>query len=382
MALNFCEKYRDRYGYYRHISTRILRADSLVYRYSAILWIDAHNLESARDCFTNYARELGIHHTVNSVKEYLANHYTSDWLLVLDGADEEVAAYFPSGEGGTIIVTSRNAELVTYAIRINGKLATYELTQYLSPPFWSGMSVTDWDEKSYTTSTEFYSLFSEPSFTVDAYRKITAACCISVICDQIASDIVAHSYTPEEYLQSLLEQRNSGRYGRSVTPIVESSFSRLIRGKCGPMLSVLIASISRSESQFMWVKTSSDPEPEPANYLTYLMIIRKKIEFSARTMAQYSTNGTGSTYDIDSVLKKWTPKDMLDLFIMVFNCDPTIAAQFEYLVGAILPQFVYSKGPRSNQELRRQRRTTLESVYNSFLSKCSRSLIRATPTKP
>jgi hypothetical protein len=130
------------------------------------------------------------------------------------------------------------------------------------------------------------------------------------------------------------------------------------------MLSVLIASISRSESQFMWVKTSSDPEPEPANYLTYLMIIRKKIEFSARTMAQYSTNGTGSTYDIDSVLKKWTPKDMLDLFIMVFNCDPTIAAQFEYLVRAILPQFVYSKGPRSNQELRRQRRTTLESVYN------------------
>jgi hypothetical protein len=57
---------------------------------------------------------------------------------VLDGADEEVAA---------IIATSRNAELVTYATRINGKLATYELTKYLSPPFWSGMSVTDWDEK-------------------------------------------------------------------------------------------------------------------------------------------------------------------------------------------------------------------------------------------
>ena len=60
---------------------------------------------------------MDLDHDINSIKRWFSNT-THEWLLVLDNADNpkiNVSDYFPAGNRGTIIITSRNRECRVHA---------------------------------------------------------------------------------------------------------------------------------------------------------------------------------------------------------------------------------------------------------------------------
>lgn len=83
-----------------------------------VFWVDVSSTSSAKNDFLNIAKKLGIHaETMEEARQGLANVQHS-WLLVLDNADDpdvDYQCYFPSGQLGVIIMTSRNSECHRYA---------------------------------------------------------------------------------------------------------------------------------------------------------------------------------------------------------------------------------------------------------------------------
>ena len=75
------------------------------------------SLSIAKSSFTSVARLLGSSaDTIDDVLQLMSNLKTS-WLLILDNADDpdvDYQGYFPSGERGTIIMTSRVANCSRY----------------------------------------------------------------------------------------------------------------------------------------------------------------------------------------------------------------------------------------------------------------------------
>ena len=74
-------------------------------------WIDASSEATARQTFIDLGKLCGADaENFEQVKTWLANTRRS-WLLIIDNADDpkiDYAAYFPSGNRGSIIVTTRN----------------------------------------------------------------------------------------------------------------------------------------------------------------------------------------------------------------------------------------------------------------------------------
>ncbi|KAH5995412.1 hypothetical protein HBI84_132660 [Parastagonospora nodorum] len=76
-----------------------------------IFWVDLCNLSTARNGFLAIAKALGS--SADTLEESLQILAAAEhrWLLVLDNADDptiDYAAYFPSGDRGAILMTSRN----------------------------------------------------------------------------------------------------------------------------------------------------------------------------------------------------------------------------------------------------------------------------------
>lgn len=62
--------------------------------------------------FMEIARRCGLGLDFDGAKSWLAN-LSHQWLLILDNADDitfDLSNYFPPGDRGTIIITSRNPE--------------------------------------------------------------------------------------------------------------------------------------------------------------------------------------------------------------------------------------------------------------------------------
>ena len=82
-----------------------------------IFWVEVSSPSIARSSFTSVARLLGYSiDTVDDVLQLMSNLKTS-WLLILDNADDpnfDYQWYFPSGDTGTIIMTSRVADCSRY----------------------------------------------------------------------------------------------------------------------------------------------------------------------------------------------------------------------------------------------------------------------------
>lgn len=80
------------------------------YRFWGIFWVDVSSESSARSGFLAIAAKLNsLAKSIDEVCLLLANE-TRNWLLILDNADHEgtdFTQYFPSGNRGAILMTSR-----------------------------------------------------------------------------------------------------------------------------------------------------------------------------------------------------------------------------------------------------------------------------------
>lgn len=81
-------------------------------RFWAVFWVDVGTESSAEEGFTKIARTLGSSSTTleDALEALSGLPRTKPWLLVLDNADEQkdYSEYFPSGDRGAMIMTSRD----------------------------------------------------------------------------------------------------------------------------------------------------------------------------------------------------------------------------------------------------------------------------------
>jgi hypothetical protein len=65
----------------------------------------------------NIAQAFGLEEDLNVVKSWLSNSEDS-WLLIIDNADnplQDVSRYFPTGDGGVILLSTRNPHCKIHA---------------------------------------------------------------------------------------------------------------------------------------------------------------------------------------------------------------------------------------------------------------------------
>ncbi len=77
-----------------------------------IFWIDASSVETAEQDLAKLAKIDGFGDTSEDGKTWLTSLEVS-WMLIIDNADDpsvDVSRFFPSGDRGHILVTSRNSE--------------------------------------------------------------------------------------------------------------------------------------------------------------------------------------------------------------------------------------------------------------------------------
>ncbi|KAG0649622.1 hypothetical protein D0Z07_4045 [Hyphodiscus hymeniophilus] len=75
-----------------------------------IFWIDGRSYDFAKHSFSRIAKMGGAEPNENAGKSWLSSRQ-QPWLLIVDNADDpdlDVARYFPGGERGTILLTTRN----------------------------------------------------------------------------------------------------------------------------------------------------------------------------------------------------------------------------------------------------------------------------------
>jgi tetratricopeptide (TPR) repeat protein len=91
---------------------------SLCYRFWGIFWVDVDKPSTAKRDFIAVARLLGrVIESVPEALQVLATTYRS-WLLILDNADDpgfDYQIYFPPGNHGAVLMTSRVTECKQYS---------------------------------------------------------------------------------------------------------------------------------------------------------------------------------------------------------------------------------------------------------------------------
>jgi hypothetical protein len=95
-------------------------------RFWGVFWIDASSPRNAERAFSELGRLGGMEEKFESGMYWLAG-LEKPWLLVIDNADDsefDYARYFPSGDRGHILVTSRNPEC-----RIHATIGYYEFKE-------------------------------------------------------------------------------------------------------------------------------------------------------------------------------------------------------------------------------------------------------------
>ncbi|KAL8712638.1 MAG: hypothetical protein Q9220_003169 [cf. Caloplaca sp. 1 TL-2023] len=75
-----------------------------------VFYINASSKESAKHTYANVAKSVGKEPNEQAAKSFLAD-LDRPWLLIIDNADDpklELGDYFPEGEGGVVLITTRN----------------------------------------------------------------------------------------------------------------------------------------------------------------------------------------------------------------------------------------------------------------------------------
>jgi hypothetical protein len=80
------------------------------FRYWGVFWINVSTSDSIQRCLAQITLLLQVDREIDSVKRVLTNT-SQAWLLMFNNADDpnlRLAPYFPAGDQGDIITTSRN----------------------------------------------------------------------------------------------------------------------------------------------------------------------------------------------------------------------------------------------------------------------------------
>jgi hypothetical protein len=80
------------------------------YSFWGVFWIDGRSYDFAKHSFSRIAKMGGAEPNENAGKNWLSTR-KQPWLLIIDNADDpdlDVTRYFPGGERGTILLTTRN----------------------------------------------------------------------------------------------------------------------------------------------------------------------------------------------------------------------------------------------------------------------------------
>ena len=95
-------------------------------RFWGIFWIDASSDITASQGFLDISRMCGINEDLKVVREWLSNT-ENNWLLIIDNADNpsiNVSKLFPTGNRGSILLTTRNPDC-----KIHSTVGSCELGQ-------------------------------------------------------------------------------------------------------------------------------------------------------------------------------------------------------------------------------------------------------------
>ncbi|KAK8062506.1 hypothetical protein PG997_014603 [Apiospora hydei] len=86
------------------------------HRFWGVFWVDATSVQSAHKSFAEIARLGKVDANERAAKAWLSSK-DRPWLLIIDNSDDPTIAveqYFPEGERGVILITTRNYQLRTH----------------------------------------------------------------------------------------------------------------------------------------------------------------------------------------------------------------------------------------------------------------------------
>ena len=105
--------------------------------------------ESAERGFLHIAKVCGLEGDSHNIRRWLSN-VSERWLLILDNADDpkmDVSQYFPAGNRGTILITTRNPDCEIHATVGSRKLGQMETDEAITLMLKTTGARDLWDEK-------------------------------------------------------------------------------------------------------------------------------------------------------------------------------------------------------------------------------------------
>ena len=105
--------------------------------------------ESVERCFSHISKVCGLEGDSHSIRRWLSN-VSERWLLILDNADDpkmDVSQYFPVGNRGTILLTTRNPGREIHATVGSRKLGQMETDEAITLMLKTTGARDLWDEK-------------------------------------------------------------------------------------------------------------------------------------------------------------------------------------------------------------------------------------------
>ncbi|KIL65415.1 hypothetical protein M378DRAFT_76975, partial [Amanita muscaria Koide BX008] len=162
-------------------------------RFSNIFWVDASSEHTIDLCLGQIAQKYKVDSTpsAESALEWIADR--NDWLMVFDNADggyQVVEKFFPPGNGGRILITSRNKTLA----RITSGAC---------------LEVTEMGEEEAVTLLLKSAMIDNDSVNVAlAAQKLVAALgCIPLAIDQAGAYMLSCGHGLDNYLVLFMEHR-------------------------------------------------------------------------------------------------------------------------------------------------------------------------------
>ncbi|MCJ1277133.1 hypothetical protein MMC21_004943 [Puttea exsequens] len=156
-------------------------------RYWGVFWIDASTIDTIQRCFAQIALVLQVDKDIDSVRRVLVNA-PQPWLLIFDNADDPnlpLTLYFPAGDRGDIVITSRNPECRQY-----NTVGSQEIGR---------MSYDD--AEALLSKTAYVNIAPSDSLKKEARKVVEALGCLALAVAQAGAYIRETLCSLEQYLQ-------------------------------------------------------------------------------------------------------------------------------------------------------------------------------------